>query len=75
MVAFESADHDDMSRVPALHGLTGILSVRSLEILPYHASLDSEAYHREPRRCTLSEIFQRSCSCRWRHDLLPFRID
>jgi HEAT repeat protein len=35
MVALESANHDDMSRVRALHGLTGILSVRSRELLPY----------------------------------------
>ena len=35
MVALESTDGDENSRARALHGLTGILSVRSRELLPY----------------------------------------
>jgi hypothetical protein len=35
LVALENGDEKDMSRVRALHGLTGILSIRSRELLPY----------------------------------------
>lgn len=35
MVALESRDGDEITRVRALNGLTGILSVRSRELLPY----------------------------------------
>jgi hypothetical protein len=35
IVALESSDDDDIRQVRALNGLTGILSVRSKEILPY----------------------------------------
>jgi hypothetical protein len=35
MVALESGEKDEVSRIRALNGLTGILSVRSRELLPY----------------------------------------
>jgi HEAT repeat protein len=35
IVSLESSDSDDIRRVRALNGLTGILSIRSRELLPY----------------------------------------
>ena len=35
MVALESTESDDLRRTRALNGLTGILSIRSRELLPY----------------------------------------
>jgi HEAT repeat protein len=35
MVALERGDHDEKARLRALNGLSGILSVRSRELLPY----------------------------------------
>jgi hypothetical protein len=35
MVALETGEHDESSRMRALNGLTGILGVRSRELLPY----------------------------------------
>jgi HEAT repeat protein len=35
MVALETGEHDEVSRMRALNGLTGILGVRSRELLPY----------------------------------------
>ena len=35
IVALESSDSDDVRRMRALNGLTGILSIRSKELLPY----------------------------------------